>query len=67
MSDLSEAAAGALALIVGGLLFLSIASDLNSTPPIDFSLWGILFIAVGIIVFVTAVAMAIGEIYARLT
>lgn len=67
MSDLGEAAAGAMALIVGGLLFISIASDLKSTPSVDFTLWGVLFIVIGFLLLVTLLAIAIGEIYARLT
>lgn len=62
MSDLLDAAEGAIALVCGGFIFLLFESALGATGLIDLSFWGIVYVLVGIVVLVTAVAAAAGAV-----
>jgi hypothetical protein len=62
MSDLLDAAEGAIALLCGGFIFLLFGSALGTTGLIDLSLWGIVYVLVGIVVLVTAAAAAAGAV-----
>lgn len=62
MSDLLDAAEGAIALVCGGFIFLLFGSALGTTGLIDLSFWGIVYVLVGIVVLVTAAAAAAGAV-----
>lgn len=62
MSDLLDAAEGAIALVCGGFIFLLFGSALGTTGLIDLSFWGIVYVLVGIVVLVTVVAAAAGAV-----
>lgn len=62
MSDLLEAAEGAIALVCGGFIFLLFGSALGTAGLIDLSFWGIVYVLVGIVVLVTAAAAAAGAV-----
>lgn len=62
MSDLLDAAEGAIALVCGGFIFLLFGSTLETTGLIDLSFWGIIYVLVGIVVFVTVAAAAAGAL-----
>lgn len=56
MSDWLEAAEGALALVCGGFIFLLFGSALETTGMIDLTLWGLIYVVVGVLAFVTLAA-----------
>lgn len=62
MSDLLDAAEGAIALVCGGFIFLLFGSALGTTGLIDLSFWGIAYVLVGIVVLVTVAAVAAGAV-----
>ena len=62
MSDLLDAAEGAIALVCGGFIFLLFGSALGTTGLIDLSFWGIVYVLVGIVVLITAAAAAAGAV-----
>ena len=62
MSDLLEAAEGAIALVCGGFIFLLFGSALGTAGLIDLSFWGIVYVLIGIVVLVTAAAAAAGAV-----
>lgn len=62
MSDLLDAAEGAIALVCGGFIFLLFGSALGTTGLIDLSFWGIVYVLVGVVVLVTAAAAAAGAV-----
>lgn len=62
ISDLPEAAEGAIALVCGGFIFLLFGSALGTAELIDLSFWGIVYVLVGVVVLVTAAAGAAGAV-----
>ena len=62
MSDLLDAAEGAIALVCGGFIFLLFGSASGTTGLIDLSFWGIVYVLVGVVVLVTAAAAAAGAV-----
>ena len=62
MSEFAEAFEGAVALIVGGFIFLLFASTIGANGFLNFGLWGLLFIALGVLGIVTVIAVGIGAL-----
>jgi len=60
MSDWLEAAEGALALVCGGFIFLLFGSALETTGLIDLTLWGVIYVVVGVLIIITLVASITG-------
>ena len=65
MSEAVEAIEGAIALILGGFIFLSVASTLDMPMFLDFDFWGLVYITVGGFLLVTVVAVLIGGVISR--
>lgn len=65
MSETIEALEGAVALIGGGLVFLLVANALDTGSYLNVSLLGTFAIIGGILVFVTAIGVGIGELMSR--
>lgn len=59
MSEFADVLEGAVGLIAGGIVLLLFASALGQAGPIDLSSWGVVYIAVGVVVLTT---LAIGAI-----
>lgn len=59
MSEFADALEGAVALIAGGIVLLLFANALGQAGPIDLSLWGVVYIVVGVVVLTTLVIAAI--------
>ena len=62
MNDLIDAVEGAIGLLCGGLILLLFGSALGATGPIDLSFWGIVYILVGALALIVAVAAAAGAV-----
>lgn len=62
MSDWLEAVEGALALVCGGVIFLLFGSALETTGLIDLTLWGVIYVVVGVLVSITLVAGIAGAV-----
>lgn len=62
MSELTDAFEGAAGLIAGGLILLMFASAIGQSGVLSLSMWGILYIVVGVLVLVTLAVVAISVI-----
>ena len=60
MSDLGEAVAAVFGLIIGGYLFISIGAQVDPAGPINFTLWGAIFIIVAILAIILIGAAVVG-------
>lgn len=65
MGETIEALEGAVALIGGGLVFLLVASALDTGSYLNASFLGMFAIVGGILVFVTAIGVGVGELMSR--
>lgn len=55
--DFGDAAGAVIALMLGGVLFMLFADALGPTAPIDFRLWGVVYL-------MAAILLAVGATYA---
>lgn len=62
MSELTDAFEGAVGLIAGGLILLLFASAIGQAGVLNLSMWGVLYIVVGVLVLVTLAVVAISVV-----
>lgn len=65
MDDFSDAFEGAIALVCGGFIFLLFARTFPTGSLINFSLWGVVFIAIGSVLAVVLVSALFAKVVSR--
>ena len=65
MDDLFDAFEAAVALVCGGFIFLLFGSTLKTTGFIDFTVWGIVYLLVGVLAILALVGVGTGLLVSK--